>query len=306
LTPPSIAGSDKACDTTLPAPPIPSKKIPNKYQEAVFEFISEGSGHCVLKSSAGSGKTWVIEEGTKRVPPSKSILFIAFNRSIAGELKKRAPSNVDALTFHGLGYRACSFAYGNVILDPNKQRKIIDQLLLDRDIILEIGNSCDPEFLSDVIANIKDVINKLCSHVKGRLMSVTEENIAHLLDWYGIETLSGIGILTKLTLAAVEISKLNTREVNYDDMVYLPIVNNLTLKKYDFIFIDESQDTSAANLELVIRSLKPNGRVIAVGDSDQCVIEGTGISTNMGVAPVCPMVSELEIQLFATVITSSP
>lgn len=265
---------------TVPASENGNKKIPNIYQQAVFDFILYSRGHCVVIACAGSGKTWTIEQATKLIPSYMSVLFLAFNKDIVAVLKKIAPKNVDVLTFHGLGFRSCAYAYGTIEKVTHKQRKIIDMLFQDKTIIEELRNSCpEPEMLDDMIYDAKEVVNKLCSHIKGSLLPVVEENIISLLDKYGIDTQVDTKLLTRLTLAAVELARLNTREVNFDDMVWLPIVNNLHLKKYDFIFIDETQDANKANLELVLRSLKPNGRVIAVGDPNQSLYGFRGADT---------------------------
>jgi superfamily I DNA/RNA helicase len=74
-------------------------------------------------------------------------------------------------------------------------------------------------------------------------------------------------------------------------MIYLPLKHNLTFPQFDFVFIDEAQDTNATRREVAKRMLKdyqllvtkdntlhekPSGRLIAVGDRHQAIYGFTG------------------------------
>ncbi len=62
--------------------------------------------------------------------------------------------------------------------------------------------------------------------------------------------------------------------VDYNLMIYKAVQNQsgkLAYPRYDFIFQDECQDTNKITMELLSRILKPNGRVIGVGDVAQAI-----------------------------------
>lgn len=60
--------------------------------------------------------------------------------------------------------------------------------------------------------------------------------------------------------------------IDYTDQLYLPYVLNLTSKnKYGFVFVDECQDLSRAQLYVVKQYLKEDGRLLAVGDPYQAI-----------------------------------
>ena len=60
--------------------------------------------------------------------------------------------------------------------------------------------------------------------------------------------------------------------IDYVDMLYLPHLLNLQAKvQYGFVFVDECQDLSRAQIEIVQKYVKPNGRVLAVGDPYQSI-----------------------------------
>ena len=60
--------------------------------------------------------------------------------------------------------------------------------------------------------------------------------------------------------------------IDFVDMLYLPHLLNLEAKvQYSFVFVDECQDLSRAQIEIVQKYVKPNGRVLAVGDPYQSI-----------------------------------
>lgn len=60
--------------------------------------------------------------------------------------------------------------------------------------------------------------------------------------------------------------------IDYTDQLYLPYVLNLTSKnKYGFVFVDECQDLSKAQLYVVKQYLRDDGRLLAVGDPYQAI-----------------------------------
>ena len=60
--------------------------------------------------------------------------------------------------------------------------------------------------------------------------------------------------------------------IDYTDQLYLPFVMNLTAKqKYGFVFVDECQDLSKAQVNIVKQYLRDDGRLLAVGDPYQAI-----------------------------------
>ena len=60
--------------------------------------------------------------------------------------------------------------------------------------------------------------------------------------------------------------------IDYTDQIYLPKALNLSSKKkYGFVFVDECQDLSKAQLYVVKQYLREDGRLLAVGDPYQAI-----------------------------------
>src|SRR5271168_4443296 len=141
------------------------------YQKNIFRDIAQGTGHTVVVARAGSGKTSTIVEGFKYLPKGKKTLMVAFNKSIAEELKQRAPSYVDVMTLRSLGFRAIKQSFGaNVILENDKCNELIKTLIGDDYDMWEVNQS----------------IAKCVSLCKGFLVD-TPSKVGDLIDKVGIE-----------------------------------------------------------------------------------------------------------------------
>ncbi|MCG2612851.1 AAA family ATPase [Terrimonas sp. NA20] len=76
-------------------------------QQQIFRFVSKGKGHGIIDAVAGAGKTTTIMECARLVDDPSSVLFCAFNNSIAGEIAQRfrrlGLHEVTVRTIHSLG-----------------------------------------------------------------------------------------------------------------------------------------------------------------------------------------------------------
>jgi superfamily I DNA/RNA helicase len=65
-------------------------------------------------------------------------------------------------------------------------------------------------------------------------------------------------------------------DIDFDDMLYLPLYHNTPLPQFDWVMIDEAQDTNRVRREIAKRMLSPGGRLVAVGDPNQAIYGFTG------------------------------
>lgn len=68
--------------------------------------------------------------------------------------------------------------------------------------------------------------------------------------------------------------------VDFDDMVYLPLLYRAKFWEKDFVLIDEAQDLNPSRRILAIRMAGQNGRVICVGDPAQAIYGFTGADSD--------------------------
>lgn len=66
--------------------------------ERVVRFMRSGTGHCVVRATAGSGKTTTLVEVAGVLPKSARSVCLAFNRNAVNELQRRLPAHVAAST----------------------------------------------------------------------------------------------------------------------------------------------------------------------------------------------------------------
>ena len=217
-------------------------------QEAIWNAIENTESHVFVNAGAGTGKTFTIVEGANRIS-GQSAAFLAFNKSIATELQERLPADVEAKTFHAFGFAAIRNAGIKTKVNNYKVNQIIKDLL-----------GADYH-----IAPLK----KLISLVKGSMVSGGDKSsIRALIDEYNIqfesqreEDLAINSVNTILSMCSSQ-----THHIDFDDMVWMPLVNNYPLPTYDILFVDEAQDFNESQRELISRCVN-GGRCIIVGGS---------------------------------------
>lgn len=241
----------------------PVKHNWSEYQKAIFKDIAQGKGHTVVIARAGAAKTSSIIEGFKYIPKGKKSLMCAFNKSIADELKERAGSYVEVCTLHSLGFRAIKLAFGDgVQVDNYKTQNIVKKFLGDDRETWDLNASiCKTVslckgFLWDTPTKISDIIDKFDID----LFEMTDKRDAFI----------------SMVIQTMSACKAQKMVIDFDDMIWFPFVYRLSVGKFDYVFVDELQDLSDSQIEMVISTLKPTSRAIAVGDNFQAIYSFRG------------------------------
>lgn len=236
------------------------------YQKSIFNEIEHGSGNMVVTAAAGSAKTTTIENCLRFIPSDKRKLFLAFNVSTVEKLKSeiKNTNGTRIMTFHGLGNR---------ILRENgiiTEETMIDEFKYSRYIKANINTLTaygESESLGieriPYIANITSLVN-YCRYY----MAMRVREIKDVAEIYGIVPVRDEYDVVRNVLIW---GKENISSIDHTDMIWLPNILNLATKKYlfDFIFIDEAQDTTLAHQDMVDKCFKRGCRFVAVGDPKQ-------------------------------------
>lgn len=226
---------------------------PSIYQSNIYDNIQHGSGHLVIEAVAGSGKTYTIEQSLRHIPQHKKTIYIAFNKAIVQEIQSRIPSNVQAVTFHSLGLRSITAAFGRPKVATNKTFKILTTVLNER----------EKHLFSPII--------KITGLLKNNFLMPTPENIEDLLYHHNLEFVRNTEHFTDLVQKTFQRGLDQKSIIDFDDMILYPVLYSLPCQQYDYIFVDEAQDLNAAQISMVKQSIKPTGRIIAVGDKKQAI-----------------------------------
>lgn len=238
---------------------------PSIYQQAVFDFIAKGNGCAMVNAVAGSGKTTTIVKALGLIPRGNKVTFLAFNKKIATELQARVPAGVKCATFHSQGYAAWRLQFENCTIDGSKMRNIL------RKSVAQIE--------ADAFGTMAlRLVNVAKSTGLGALTPDTLETWAELAAHFDIELpdreadkARTFDLARRLLKLSIEAATATASVIDFDDMLYMPLLKDAPFYKSDWIFVDEAQDTNAVQLALLRRMLKPGGRLVAVGDPRQAI-----------------------------------
>jgi superfamily I DNA/RNA helicase len=242
--------------------PIKPAFIPSVYQQRVYDFITSGNGNAVIDAVAGSGKSTTIVNALRLIPSDKSVLFLAFNKSIVDELKlKISNSKIDIQTLHSLGMQTIKDTLRFVNVDASKYKIYVKDSLKYGYIKPTV--KLEEEEMGEYTQNINKLVDLI------RVYLASDINLVYdIADKYQINIIDNEA---DVALNAVNWGISNTKSIDFTDMIFLPNVKNYRTKKYDFVFIDECQDLNTAQRELFLQCLNDNGRFIAVGDPRQAI-----------------------------------
>lgn len=260
-------------DSSEPSPAGGDQFVPSVYQQAIFDWMKTGEGNLIVEAVAGSGKTRTIVEALKFTDSSQLVAFVAFNSHIAKELKSRAPSHVYTATLHSLGFSAIRAAFGKVEVDEYKLDKILDEFIPRPDRYAPQEEKSENKLK-------RGVISKLVSMAKATLVDATNESaVMDMCDRYGIDLNGYQKEFVALLPDVLNRCMARTQVIDFDDMVWLPVVLNLDCTKYDWLFVDECQDLNKTQIALVLLSIALAGRVVCVGDRRQSLYGFRGADT---------------------------
>lgn len=246
---------------------------PSPYQQAVYDFVADAdAGNLMVEAVAGSGKTTTIMGALSHM--RGDVLLMAFNKSIATELGNRAPSHVMCKTFHSLGFSALvrGRRRGEVEVDGRKTWSILKgkirgadgaRVNLTRPAIDTYGG-----FVAKLVGLAKQAgIGALAedSDASAWRAIIRHHNLTLRSRDASEET--AIEIARKVLAIAGECDTV----IDFDDMLWLALRNNVTFRKFDWVVVDEAQDTNPLQVEIVRRSSDAQTRTVFVGDPMQAI-----------------------------------
>ena len=246
-------------------------------QRAIFDTYENTRKNIVIEAGPGSGKTFCLVECCKRTPSYKRVLFMAFNKSIAEELKEKLPQRCTVGTFHSMGLKVLfqNFSF-KMKLNENKIFKIaLKHLDFDQDdkipqkqklrYLMELQEIYNQIRINLLVDYKKDIPN-ICIDKDFEFRERMIEDI--------------IVIEREYLKQAQHIHNSKEFEIDFTDMLCLPyiLLDESSFPKYDVVMVDECQDQNCLQRELILRFVKKGGRFIYVGDKKQCIYSFTGSS----------------------------
>lgn len=248
----------------------------SNYQRAILDAYINTRLNIIVNARAGSGKTTTLMLLAEHVHSAKAI-FVAFNVHIAKELDKRLKlvgSSMVGKTIHSLGYGTCVkyLTKNGMKVDTAKYSKLARAWVTKQ-----------PQYKSyEMIEEATDSLRKLVDFTRLTKTGIGDyQRIEDIAGEHGIPADSEIiNAVAGIIAEGAEIRYCNLNGIDYTDMLYLPYYHSWAYTKYDEIFGDEIQDWNNIQVEFISQSLKPNGRVVLVGDPDQSIMGFAGANTD--------------------------
>lgn len=246
-----------------------------------YEAVINTDGPCLVIAGAGSGKTKVLTHKIAYLMQEKdikpwNILAITFTNKAANEMKERVESLVgdDAKdmwigTFHSICVKILrrfidriGFDHSFVIFDTSDQRTLIKECLKDLKI--------DDKMFTDRIVQFE------ISNAKND-MKEPEEYEAMVKGDYRREKIASVYNLYQRRLK-------ENNAIDFDDIINYAIkifrenddVLDYYTNKFNYILVDEYQDTNKSQFTLIRLLAKAHGNITVVGDNDQGIYSFRG------------------------------
>lgn len=236
-------------------------------QEAIFEYAAKGPFNLIVQAVAGAGKTTTLVECVNRIKPDKKILLLAHNKSTKDTLIERIGQreNIKVFTLHGLGWRMYTEHFGETPdINEDKYRNYINKNI--NALGSELYNSLSRNKKMMYKANVFDLIDKARYNLKQ-----SEKEVRKLAEKkYGIKL---VGDESHFVANVLKWGMDNRKEVDYQDLLWFPSQFGYFTKRYlsDIIMLDEAQDASIAQQDLIKRCMKRESRLFAFGDKRQTI-----------------------------------
>jgi len=259
---------------------IPGRKI--DYEQELngeqVRVVQEGDGPCLVLAGAGSGKTravtyrvaWLIEHG---VSPDR-ILLLTFTNKAASEMLRRVEGllgrSVQGIwggTFHGVANRILrvgaaelGFTPGFTILDADDAKSLMKACVKDHGPVAKDFPS--PAVIADTV-----------SYARNANVSVAESLERKHPDFSGLD--SEIGAIA----AEYAKKKRASNAMDFDDLlsfllellVTRPQVATALAGRFEYVLVDEYQDTNPIQAEIVDRLASVHHNLLVVGDDAQSI-----------------------------------
>ncbi len=252
VTPAAVAATD------IQDQPRATGRQWSPYQQAVFAHVEDQSaGNAIVVAVAGSGKSTTIVEAMK-LARGQSI-FLAFNKAIADELKQRG---VNARTFHSLVFSPVMRFYQQSNPTTDKLHKLT----------MEGWTFAERKLYGAFAKRLVGLARGMGIGIPGMLPD-TEEEFIRLAAHHDIEPESKEADFGE----AIDRARLlfddcnRDPRVDFDDMLYRAVRDQIRLPQFDFVFVDEAQDTNPIQRGILKLIMRPTSRMIAVGDPAQAI-----------------------------------
>jgi DNA helicase II / ATP-dependent DNA helicase PcrA len=249
-------------------------KDPSPQQSTFFRWVTNGRGSCVLVAVAGAGKTTTIVEAASLIPVHLYCAFVAFNKDIAAHLTTLLPKHIRCMTLNAMG----NFNWTRFI---GARTEVVDSKVKTRQIILEIVPKEHHQLYGQALIKLVGLAKSVGLVPRGVTGAISltydePEEWYSLMDHHDVEFEEGADVMQGIDYARAVLRRsidmcMSKKLMDFDDQLYMPVIMRARFWQNDYLFVDEAQDVNKIQRAMLRRALKPNGRLIAVGDPHQAI-----------------------------------
>jgi len=248
----------------------------SKYQADIFDWVLNpqnfhvSARNLIVKACAGSGKsTTALQSATYMVG---DVIFFSFNKKIQVHLERKLASmglpNARAATFHSEGMKNLIKSKGKVKVDNSKIFFIVEKYCQTKEL-----NAARP-----FIQNLVGFAKEYAIGVKGQSSIDDNEAWMEIIQTQDISLDADVDFYDVIDIAKQVLKESNRdfRNIDFADMIYLNLIYDTNCVQYDWVIVDEAQDTNVSRKLFIAKVLKDTGRMIAIGDENQAIYGFTG------------------------------
>jgi len=240
-------------------------------QAAIIEATRDSRDNLAIVARAGCGKTFTLTQIAEALP-AEDILCIAFNKTIAEEMRLRLPANCESKTLHAIGYKAWwGFIRRKTSVSGGKIYAIMS------DIIKSYSEDLSADEMSELWEDFSDMMKTVSTgKMNGWLPEEFEGHWRPLVS--DIEFFDALpreysplqqDIIKTASVESFK-SALHEGRLDFDDMIFCPAICAVKWPTPSLVLVDEAQDLAPINHH-IIRKIVRKQRIIAVGDPYQAV-----------------------------------
>ena len=282
-------------------------------QHDVLDWVRDGRGSAFVEAVAGSGKTTTLVEACAQM--HGSVALAAFNNKIVQELreKMRRLDNVRVGTFHSFGFAAWRRIAGQLTVDADGKRKAMlvackvpSRLwsavallvsLAKQTAVYSVWKPWSTSSMAPALGQLDRCFGIFSASSKGQWWDSWD--ISRDPDWENL--IRHYDVLLRVREDEPKPEAHTIKElvwyasacvswswdcrhtlVDFDDMLWLPIVAKCEFYPNDWVLVDEAQDTNVLRRMIAARMMRTEeglcdgGRSLWVGDRHQAIYGFSG------------------------------
>lgn len=260
---------------------------PSPYQSAILSFLTDQEQRyrthphkrrsLLVSALAGSGKTTLCLQALHALSSYNcSACYAVFNTAAESTMQQRAVSqqlsdSITIKTAHKLGLAAARSVLPTKFTINGRK---LDTFLWDT-------------LRTKAHKTLIPTITRLTTIAKDSAFGtaygpqVRDTNAWNdLADRHGCDENGDTGFVVDKAIECLEWSNRTLDVIDFSDMIYLPLLLNASFPQFDYVFVDEAQDTNTTRRELFKKMMKPWGAMVIVGDARQAIYGFTGADTD--------------------------